>query len=71
MIYKYVNRIFLPKIKLITLARMACAIFDHRLRVRVLCCEMAGELFRNMSEKLSGEGACPRLWCRASNGCPK
>ena len=25
---------------------------------------MAGELFRNLSEKLPTEGACPRLWCR-------
>ena len=27
--------------------------------------EMAGESFRNLSEKLPAEGACPRLWCRA------
>ena len=27
--------------------------------------EMDGELFRNLSEKLPFEGACPRLWCRA------
>ena len=27
--------------------------------------EMDGELFRNLSEKLPVEGACPRLWCRA------
>jgi hypothetical protein len=30
--------------------------------------EMAGELFRNLSEKLPVEGACPRLWCRAVFG---
>ena len=29
--------------------------------------EMAGELFRNLSEKLPVDGACPRLWCRAYN----
>ena len=27
--------------------------------------EMAGELFRSLSEKLPVDGACPRLWCRA------
>ena len=27
--------------------------------------EIAGELFRNLPEKLPVEGACPRLWCRA------
>ena len=27
--------------------------------------EMAGELFRKLSENLPIEGACPRLWCRA------
>ena len=27
--------------------------------------EMAGELFRNLSEKLPVDGACPRFWCRA------
>ena len=27
--------------------------------------EMAGELIRNLSEKLPVEKACPRLWCRA------
>ena len=26
--------------------------------------EMDGESFRNLSEKLPVEGACPRLWCR-------
>ena len=26
--------------------------------------EVAGELFRNMSEELPVEGACPRLGCR-------
>ena len=30
--------------------------------------EMAGELIRNLSEKLPVEGACPCLWCRASSG---
>ena len=30
--------------------------------------EMDGELFRNLSEKLPFEGACPRLWCRAVFG---
>ena len=29
--------------------------------------EMAGELFRKLSENLPIEGACPRLWCRAGN----
>jgi len=28
--------------------------------------EMAGELFRKLSENLPIEGACPRLWCRAA-----
>ena len=28
--------------------------------------EMAGELFRNLSEKLPVDGACPRFWCRAT-----
>ena len=33
--------------------------------VCVFCAaEVAGELFRNQSEKLPVEGACPRLWCR-------
>jgi len=35
--------------------------------------EMAGESFRNLSEKLPAEGACPRLWCRAETcrkNCP-
>ena len=31
--------------------------------------EMDGELFRNLSEKLPVEGACPRLWCRPA--CPR
>ena len=30
--------------------------------------EMAGELFRKLSENLPIEGACPRLWCRAALG---
>ena len=32
--------------------------------------EMAGELFRKLSENLPIEGACPRLWCRAWNTRP-
>ena len=38
--------------------------------MRFVLLKMAGELFRNLSEKLLVEGACPRfgvepLWCRA------
>ena len=45
--------------------RMAFAILKITACVCAYCAaEMAGELIRNLSEKLPVEGACPCLWCR-------
>ena len=44
---------------------VTAAVIEPRKNKCAYCtAEIAGELIRNVSKKLSVEGACPRLWCR-------